>query len=296
MRQDGAREFHGDPLVTDDSLIIGADGGEAGWLYAFDRASGELRWKTPPASGTPDGIGFTADLLRFGDAVLAGAFGDFLASVELSNGLSNWEFQGGFDGSRRLFPSSPVLAEGVLYFGGQDGQLYALDAATGKLRWKTELGSRVNTAVVGDARGIYAGTEDRRLRKFDSVSGALVASITLPAIPGYKPLVWNDTLFVFGDQPTTHLFALDHNLERILWTRVEPSGWDSPRPRLWRGSLILGTSDGRLVGLDPSNGVERWSHKLGKSPVRGIGADEQTLYAGTLRGQVFAVRFSARTR
>jgi outer membrane protein assembly factor BamB len=278
--------------VSGELLVIGADGGEAGWLYAFERASGELRWKVRPASGTPEGVGFTTDLLQFGDAVLAGAFGDFLASIELANGLPNWEFQGGFDGSQRLLPSSPVLAEGVLYFGGKDGQLYALDAASGRLRWKTDLGSQSTTAIVGDSNGIYAGTEDRRFRKFQPGSGAAVAAITLPAIPGYKPLLWNQTLFVLGVQPTTHLFAIDRDLERILWTRVEPSGWDSPRPRIWKGSLILGTSDGRLLALDPATGVERWSHRLGKSPVRGIGADDQTLYAGTSSGQVFAVRFS----
>jgi len=32
--------------------------------------------------------------------------------------------------------SSPVVADGQLYFGSYDGNFYAVDAATGQLRWK----------------------------------------------------------------------------------------------------------------------------------------------------------------
>ncbi len=33
-------------------------------------------------------------------------------------------------------PSSPAISGGVVYVGSEDGNVYALDAATGNLKWK----------------------------------------------------------------------------------------------------------------------------------------------------------------
>jgi outer membrane protein assembly factor BamB len=39
--------------------------------------------------------------------------------------------------------AAPLLLEGTVYVGGTDGFLYALDAATGRLKWKYETGSQI---------------------------------------------------------------------------------------------------------------------------------------------------------
>jgi outer membrane protein assembly factor BamB len=45
IRKDGdQRQFHGDPLLTNDLVIIGTDG-NTGHVYAFERSTGSVRWK-----------------------------------------------------------------------------------------------------------------------------------------------------------------------------------------------------------------------------------------------------------
>jgi len=46
--------------------------------------------------------------------------------------------------------SSPVLADGTLYVGGDDGTVRALDATTGESRWTTSVGSAARTPRVVD--------------------------------------------------------------------------------------------------------------------------------------------------
>jgi outer membrane protein assembly factor BamB len=49
--------FHGNPLITDQLVLIGTDkscaSGGIGHVYAFDRSTGTVRWKYRTA-GTPD--------------------------------------------------------------------------------------------------------------------------------------------------------------------------------------------------------------------------------------------------
>ena len=45
IRKDGdQRQFHGDPLITDELVVIGTDG-NMGHVYAFERTTGAVRWK-----------------------------------------------------------------------------------------------------------------------------------------------------------------------------------------------------------------------------------------------------------
>src|SRR5512138_243505 len=56
--------------------------------------------------------------------------------------------------------SSPVHAAGVIYFGGDDGNVYAVSAADGRQLWKRGTGGPVSaTPAVADAT-VYFGSYD----------------------------------------------------------------------------------------------------------------------------------------
>src|SRR5207249_1284047 len=55
-----------------------------------------------------------------------------------------------------IFLSSPVVANGVVYFGSGDGNLYALDSATGDLLWDFQVeNSKQNRGWVLTADGKF---------------------------------------------------------------------------------------------------------------------------------------------
>jgi len=56
--------------------------------------------------------------------------------------------------------STPAVADGTVYFGGWDGFVYAADATSGELRWKTRAGKLFvrNTPLVTDDR-VYMGVD-----------------------------------------------------------------------------------------------------------------------------------------
>jgi hypothetical protein len=77
-----------------------------------------------------------------------------------------WRFKTGAEVS-----SSPAVIDGVVYIGSNDGNVYALDAATGKERWRFQTGGWVlsSPAVVGGV--VYIGSYDSYVYALDAATG-----------------------------------------------------------------------------------------------------------------------------
>src|SRR6516225_2619235 len=59
-----------------------------------------------------------------------------------------------------FFLSSPVVANGVVYFGSGDHYVYAVDAATGALKWKFRTGDVVHATPAFADNVLYVGSWD----------------------------------------------------------------------------------------------------------------------------------------
>ena len=69
------------------------------------------------------------------------------------------------------FLSSPVSGGNTVYFGSGDGNVYALDAATGVLRWKFHTGNVVHASPALAAGTLYVGSWDSYFYALDAASG-----------------------------------------------------------------------------------------------------------------------------
>jgi outer membrane protein assembly factor BamB len=72
--------------------------------------------------------------------------------------------------------SSPTVAQDIVYFGDQNGRLYAFDGVSGVERWHAGVGSLISTPVVANG-AVYIGSEAGELR---AVGGTLK-----PDLPGH---------------------------------------------------------------------------------------------------------------
>jgi outer membrane protein assembly factor BamB len=67
--------------------------------------------------------------------------------------------------------SSPAVWNGTVYFGSGDGNVYALDAASGALRWKVQTGNVVHASpAIADGTG-FIGSWDTYFYALDEKSG-----------------------------------------------------------------------------------------------------------------------------
>ena len=70
-----------------------------------------------------------------------------------------------------IFLSSPVVAEGAVYFGSGDGHLYALDASTGALLWKFKSGDVIHASPAYADGVVFVGSWDSYFYAVDAKSG-----------------------------------------------------------------------------------------------------------------------------
>lgn len=179
------------------------------------------------------------------------------AGVQHLRGIK-WRFpRGSFSG----IPSSPEVANGVVYFSSIDGYLYALDAETGRQLWtfETTAGSLFDLTF---SNGVVYGNEPEgyicainiqtRQQKWRSQLGTLRNS---------NPAIADSVVYVGNDDG--HLYALDEETGQLLWSFKTTKNMATTSPAIANGVVYIGSSDGRLYAVDAETGQQKWQSEIG---------------------------------
>lgn len=154
-------------------------------------------------------------------------------------------------GALAEFP--PSIYDGTLYHLIDDGMLYALDARTGKARWKRKLGTLSASAPAVDERRVYV------------------------------------TLLVSDQGGPGRVVALHRRSGKIAWSKALPSRTESS-PLLHRGRLYLGSEDGTFYALDADTGRTVWTYRAAGAIKGAPALSDGVLFFGSYGGDVQAVR------
>lgn len=289
-RLDGGRpEFHGAALVAGDLVVLSSDDREpdgVGHVYAIEASSGSVRWKTRIGRGS------MTDVVRLDARLYTVTLDNELVALDLAKGKQAWSFRGAppLDPDFLNVLATPAVSADRVYFGGADGVVYALSADSGALLWKSEIGSRIVTPLVLVSDTLCFGTRDGRLLLADLSHGKPKAEIRLGQITFGPPTIAGKSILIYSAEGDSGVLnALDASLSASRWSRRTPRGWSSPRPYLWRGSVLAGSNAGELAALAIEDGGVIWTRHL-DGIIRGIGSDGDLLFVGTLKGVIFAVR------
>ena len=138
--------------------------------------------------------------------------------------------------------SSPAMADGIVYAGSTDGNLYAVDAATGTLHWKYTTRGRVVSSPAVYRGVVYFTSYDGHLYAVASDTGKLR---------------W--TFATAGERrfEATHL----HGFEPALETMPDVFDVYLSSPAIWHNRVFFGSSDGNVYALDASSGAPMWKFK-----------------------------------
>jgi outer membrane protein assembly factor BamB len=294
IRRDGKQQsFHGDPLVTGDLILIGTDRScdpeGVGHVYAFERDSGKVRWKYRSTS-------VPTDIVQIGSNVFFGSFQDQWSSVDLSTGNLKWNFSTGATNPDCNPPRAPVTDGTRLFIAGLDGLVYALSALSGRVTWKRKLTAAASTGLVLKDKTIYVGTNDQRIYRLNSDTGAVISELAVEAKPVGRPTFANDSLYMFlenASERVGYIIAVDSTLARVRWEQRSSPDWASERPHLWKELVVAGNCRGEMAAFRVTDGVPQWNLNL-KGCIRSIGSSGNMLFAGVQEGTVYAYEFSSK--
>ena len=192
--------------------------------------------------------------------------------------------------------SSPALYEGKLYFGANDGFLYALDAKSGELLWKIDTGAEIlSSPVAAEGMLFFVNSADhifaadaltgKSLWRYKRGGGGLY-SIRMASSPSYREGI----LYLgFTDGTVAALVAFDGSVvwENNLTSRhgLRFTDIDSS-PVLDGDTLYVASYDDWLFAIDAAEGDILWKVRTGgfSTPV----VDEKRLYFGDKKGRFLA--------
>lgn len=153
------------------------------------------------------------------------------------------------------FKSSPTVADGTVYLGDEDGVFHAVDADTGKLKWKYETGGEIfSCAAVINGRVLF-GSYDNCLYCLKQSDGSLAWKFETQGYVHCSPAVVAGRTFIAG---------CDEHLRIINIETGEQIG-DLPlatyliaSPAVFQDTLYVGTYGSEVVAVNWKEVKEVW--------------------------------------
>jgi outer membrane protein assembly factor BamB len=188
--------------------------------------------------------------------------------------------------------SSPIVDNGVVYFGTEGGGLYAVAAKTGRVKWQATLGGAIkgspalvgSTIYIGDYSGrmyaYWARTGRQRWStgtsgsKFGFASGRFYGT---PAV-GFGR--------VFAGNADSKVYSFGAKSGQLAWSKstggyVYSSAAIANVARLGP-TVFIGSYDGNVYALDARTGSTRWTQKAGGRISGGISVVGNIVYYADL--------------
>lgn len=247
-----------------------------GGAVALNANTGELIWQEN-AEGTGYGASLTLD-----KGVLYTASSRRVFALDAGTGYEIWESQDdiGVDDN-----SAPAVANGLVYVGSTDGNLYALNASTGQTVWSYPAGEiNSSPAVANGLVYVSAGS----MYALDASTGALVWSYpTFGIYCGNSrdcgPSVANGIVYAldFG----AGFYALDANTGALVWD-YPLSGASSPD--IANGVAYVGSEDGTVNAINVNTGKLLWHYPTALQVWSSPAVANGMVYVGSNDGNLYA--------
>jgi outer membrane protein assembly factor BamB len=305
----GGRIFSS-PAVADGIVYTGSEDSN---LYAVNAVTGALIWnyKTGAAVSSSPAV--------HDQTVYFTSYDGFCYAVDAKTGKEKWRFKTG--GEKKVgavglwtmkpadqymedlwdfFLSSPVVddrdATPMLYFGSSDGNLYALDAVTGVLKWTFKTNGIIHGSPALYQGTVYFGSWDTYMYAVDAKTGKEKWKFKTRDQPGMhllegiqaSPAV-ADSIVYFGARDG-YFYALNANTGDSVWTFSADNSWVLTTAAIQEGTVYFGTSDTYvMLALDARTGRKKYSVKAAGYLYSSPAIAGSTVYYGDFTGNFYAL-------
>lgn len=174
----------------------------------------------------------------------------------------------------------PQVKNFVVFAGSLDGNIYALDATTGTLKWKYQTAGAVYSTPTLSNDVIYVGSSDGSLYAINAASGSLKWKRPLNDSVLTAPTVVNGIAYV----TTRRAFAVDAESGVVKWAS-NPYAASLSSPTVAQGRMYFGEALHGVYCLNTANGEQIWHTDCGVVRSNPAVADER-VFVGSRTSQL----------
>jgi outer membrane protein assembly factor BamB len=256
--------YHGGKL-----FIISRDGG----IQAISWPTGEHVWSDP-------GLG-AVGLAPYGETLLVTTARGTLERT-VPGRKPQWRYEAG---SRAA--TAPTVHRGHVVFASSDGWLHVVDAASGKGRFKVEVGN-VQAPAVAQNGVLLIPIREGELHAFDLRSREVLWSYDTAGEIFGSPAVWNDRVYLASWSRSLRCLSLRNGED--IWAAVTENRVTAS-PVVASGTLYVASELGELFAFDARSGSQLWREQVSHSPIQASPLPlGDTLVVAALDGTISAFR------
>jgi outer membrane protein assembly factor BamB len=192
--------------------------------------------------------------------------------------------------------SSPSVSDGIVYFGSQDKNIYAIGAWSGSLIWKFATQDAIESSPAVSNGKVYTGGDDGYVYCLDAYKGNLLwktfVNGNLPFTFGN--LVLKSSPAVSGDKVYVgsldgYMYSMDADNGNIVW-KAKANGPIESSPAVADGAVYFTAEEpiaGALYKVDANTGALIWKQEL-PYQISFVGGTEMLGSPSVAVGMVFA--------
>jgi eukaryotic-like serine/threonine-protein kinase len=298
------------PAVVDGVVYVGSTDGN---LYAIDAVSGAQKWKFETKAWEVSSPAVVSGVVYFL------SYDGHLYALDAATAQVKWKFATGgekhYEGTHLhylqpevetmpdpwdFYLSSPSVWNGAVYFGSSDGNVYALDAGSGALKWKFHTGHVVHSSPAIADSVVYIGSWDTYLYALDAVSGAEKWRFKT----GDDPVAHNhigiqsspavmDGMVYIGSRDS-FAYAIEAMTGKQVWKFSTNGSWVNNSMVVHDGKAYFGTSiPGVMHAVDAKTGKVAFDLPTGTPVFASMALAGNTLYLGNFGGKLMAIDLKA---
>jgi outer membrane protein assembly factor BamB len=263
------------PAVVDDGFAYIGNAGAT--IHAISMRSGRFAW----VHETPASPRMASSPAVFGDQIVYHTMGGWVYVLNRSDGHLEWSWDAGAP-----IEPSPIVVNGIDYFGDASGEMYALDLRTHRLRWSRYLGAKItSSASIADGR-LFVGDYDGRLWVLSPATGGTRWIGRVNGKIYGTPAVADGRVFVpssDGDSITAFTTS-----GRYLW-RDTAGYYVYSSPAVASGVVCWGSYTGWFYGVSAATGRTLWRLYTG-GPISGAAVIvDGVAYIGSFSHRIIGV-------
>lgn len=309
--QTGGRIISSPAVVTGIAYVGSADGN----LYAIDSANGTPKWKFATNGMVTSSPAVSAGVVYFG------SFDGSFYAVNAATGKQEWKFDS--EGERRFaaknihgiqpaaeimpdfwdfYLSSPAVSDGKVYFGSGDGNIYALDASSGAVKWKFKTGNVVHSSPAIANGTLFIGGFDGYFYALDAATGRekwrhkTGEDNVIHNQEGISSSAAVVEGVVYVGCRDSHLYFLNARTGQRAWEVFAGGGWVSNSPPVKDGKVYTGGgSDQQFHALDTKTGLPVFSVDVEGGTFASPAIAGNLLYLATFDNKIRAIDLTTHT-
>jgi outer membrane protein assembly factor BamB len=264
-----------------DVMALNTHTGKRAWRFRGRRCAASA----PAVSKIRHGTVYVSLLNRGDCATGSGKDGEVVALAH------NW---GQVRWRRTIGPSesSPLVVGNTVYVGDWRGDVYALNARTGRSKWRFRTGGRVKGGLSYLTGRVFVGSYDHHVYALSARTGQLLWKTPAQQRLGNRGTFYSTPSVAYGrvyiGATDGKVYSFGAHSGKIRWSHGT-GGYVYGSPAIWNQRVLVGSYSGKFYALDAATGDEKWSFKA-NGPISGsANVIDGVVYFATLKGRAYGL-------